>query len=152
MEGNGEEKETRGSGNQERTKKVGEVMMINDDQDKDRIIKAQQACEEIKDIRETIEKDITYGYKELQTRSKYFKELYGMRDNLKIEGGGLYVKGLNDENEETSRIVIPHKMAIEIVTHYHHTLAHANTWRLREIISKNYFIVNIREVTERVQK
>ena len=152
MEDDGGENETRRSDNQERTKKKGEIMVIDDDQDKDRIIRAQQACEETKDIREVIEKDITYSYKELQTRSKYFKELYGMRDNLKMEGEGMYVKSLNDENEETSRIVIPHKMAVGIVTRYHKTLAHANTWRLREIISKNHFIADIRGIARKVQK
>merc|ERR1712015_93676 len=152
MEDDGGEKETRGSGNQKRDREKGEIMVIDDDQDKDRIIRAQQACEETKDIREVIEKDITYSYKELQTRSKYFKELYGMKDNLKMEGEGMYVKSLNDENEETSRIVIPHKMAVGIVTHYHKTLAHANTWRLRELFQKNHFIADIRGIARKVQK
>merc|ERR1711990_918647 len=107
----------------------GEIMLIGEDLEKAKVRREQLKCDETKDITEIIKNKMECEYHEIRTRTSYIKELYKIRENLRVEEELLYAVGLDNRDKEIRKLVVPPAMIKEVIKNCHQRWGHADAMR-----------------------
>merc|ERR1711990_336506 len=130
----------------------GEIMLIGEDLENAKVRREQLKCDETKDITEIIKNKMECEYHEIRTRTSYIKELYKIRENLRVEEELLYAVGLDNRDKETRKLVVPPAMVKEVIKNCHQRWGHADAMRMQEEISKEYYITHLKKATEKMHR
>merc|ERR1712015_179469 len=104
------------------------------------------------DIAEIIKNKMEGEYHEIRTRTSSIKELYKIRENLRVEEELLYAVGLDNRDKEIRKLVVPPAMVKEVIKNCHQRWGHADAMRMQEEISKEYYITHLKKATEKTYR
>ena len=68
------------------------------------------------------------------------------RETLLVENGLLFKKDANTCGQELKLLVVPPDFSMELVKMIHEMFAHQSPWRTERIISKNYWIFDLKKI------
>ena len=119
---------------------------------RERVVQAQLQDEQTQDIVNCIREGVEITYREIRPRTPYIRDLVENKMNLKIVNEELRFRTLTKNGGEIELLVVPEDMREEIVRDFHQKYSHTHPWRLQTLISRHYYILNLKSISKKIYK
>ena len=140
------------------TSEKSEIDELNDSTNNDNLSQRQKVVIEQRNdpdtatIIECVENGIKPQHHEVRQESPYVNAIMSEFDTLAMVNGELHKKTFNDQGQQISLLVVPQKLAKQVILTLHKNMAHAHCWRLQRFIANLYFIPNLNVLLREVYK
>jgi hypothetical protein len=119
---------------------------------REKVVQAQLQDEQTQDIVNCIREGVEITYREIRPRTPYIRDLIENKLNLRIVDEELRYRTLTKNGGEIDLLVVPENMREEIVKDFHQKYSHTHPWRLQNLISRHYHILNLKTISKKIYK
>ena len=117
-----------------------------------KVVIGQREDPDTKTIIECVQLGKKPEYHEIRQESPYLNAIMEEFETLAIVNGELRKNSLDEKGDTISLLVVPEKLAKEVIMTLHVNMAHSHCWRLSKIISGLYFIPRLNILLREVYK
>ena len=89
---------------------------------------------------------------EAKSETSYILHLADIFHSLKVINGELFLETLDEDGEEQKLLVVPASISQALLKAFHETYGHVETWKLQEVVSRTFYIMDIKSLSRLITK